>query len=65
MGRRWAVVALMAALGVPLYFAAQWWRAAPNSEPLRALPLTSLSGAVRAPSLSPDGNYVAFTWSGP
>ena len=33
-------------------------------EPLRAIPLTSMSGAVRGPSLSPDGSYVVFSWTG-
>ena len=37
----------------------------PDNEPARALPLTSLPGVVRSPSLSPDGSYVAFSWSGP
>lgn len=31
----------------------------------RAVPLTSLAGVVSAPSLSPDGRYVVFTWTGP
>jgi Tol biopolymer transport system component len=33
--------------------------------PLRAVPLTSLPGVVRSPSLSPDGRYVVFSWNGP
>jgi len=40
------------------------WRLPPNTEPTGALPLTSLSGVVRAPSLSPDGNHVVFSWTG-
>jgi Tol biopolymer transport system component len=35
-----------------------------NSEPLRAVPLTTLTGVQSYPSWSPDGNYVAFTWTG-
>ena len=35
-----------------------------SPEPVHALPLTSLSGQVRLPTLSPDGNQVAFTWTG-
>ena len=33
--------------------------------PPRAVPLTSLPGVVRSPSLSPDGTYVVFSWNGP
>ncbi len=46
--------------------AAIWYAVGSRStaEPLRAVPLTSLQGVVRAPSLSPDGNYVVFTWTG-
>ena len=36
-----------------------------NDVPPHAVPLTSVRGVVHSPSLSPDGNYVAFTWSGP
>jgi Tol biopolymer transport system component len=40
------------------------WRAPANSEPSRAVPLNSLPGMQRYPSFSPDGNHVAFTWTG-
>jgi DNA-binding winged helix-turn-helix (wHTH) protein len=60
--RRWALVAVAAVLVATGYFSVQSRRA--SSEPLRAVPLTSLPGVVRAPSLSPDGNYVVFTWTG-
>ena len=46
------------------YGAMAWWRASRETESTRAVPLTSLTGAVRAPSFSPDGAFVAFTWSG-
>ena len=36
------------------------WRAAPLSEPMQAVPLTSLSGLVRMPALSPDGSMLAL-----
>ena len=40
--------------------------ALPNaSEPLRASVLTTLPGQELYPSLAPDGDYVAFTWTGP
>jgi probable HAF family extracellular repeat protein len=41
------------------------WRAPENPEPVHALPLNTLPGAQRYPSFSPDGNHVAFTWTGP
>jgi Tol biopolymer transport system component len=33
-------------------------------EPSKPVPLTSFSGAIGVPSLSPDGNHVAFSWRG-
>ena len=63
--RRWALVAGLPIVGLSAaYFAAQSWRMPVTSEPLHAVPLTSLAGVVRSPSLSPDGNHVAFTWTG-
>jgi Tol biopolymer transport system component/DNA-binding winged helix-turn-helix (wHTH) protein len=32
--------------------------------PLQTVPLTSLPGQERAPTFSPDGNQIAFTWDG-
>jgi len=40
------------------------WRRKESAEPLRATALTTLPGVESDPSLSPDGNHVAFTWSG-
>jgi Tol biopolymer transport system component len=34
-------------------------------EPTRLLTVTSLPGAEEDPSLSPDGNFVVFSWGGP
>ncbi len=61
--RRVVVVAVL--LAASSFAGAQWWRARRITEPAAAVPLTSLPGAVRAPSLSPDGNYVVFAWNGP
>ncbi len=62
--RRWAALfALAPVLAAAVYFVVQSQRM--SSEPLRALPLTSLQGVVRSPSLSPDGNFVVFAWTGP
>ena len=41
------------------------WRVAESSEPYHAIPLNSLPGVQRYPSFSPDGNQLAFTWTGP
>jgi Tol biopolymer transport system component/DNA-binding winged helix-turn-helix (wHTH) protein len=60
---RWvALFALAPMVAAAAYFAMPSRRV--TSEPQRALPLTSLPGVVRSPSLSPDGNYVVFTWTG-
>jgi Tol biopolymer transport system component/DNA-binding winged helix-turn-helix (wHTH) protein len=39
------------------------WRSRAG-EPLRAVALTTFPGPERHPSLSPDGSYVTFTWTG-
>jgi Tol biopolymer transport system component len=46
-------------------FAPRVWRAPESSEPFHAIPLNSLPGVQRYPSFSPDGNHLAFTWTGP
>lgn len=40
-------------------------RNASSAPPFRLLTVTSFPGAEGMPSLSPDGNFVAFTWTGP
>lgn len=62
---RWAWIAVPVALLAILLVAARSTREPREPDPVRALPLTSLRGVVRAPSLSPDGSYVVFTWTGP
>ncbi len=44
-----------------------WYARRPpqDASPLVAAALTTLSGVEQSPSLSPDGNYVVFTWTGP
>jgi len=65
ISRRWVLAVAAAVLVSGLSVAWRWWRASPDPDAPRALPLTSVQGVVQSPSLSPDGNYVAFTWSGP
>ena len=61
----WAWPALIAVVAGG-YFGWQALRTpAPAAVPLHAVPLTALPGIVRSPSFSPDGNHVAFTWTGP
>jgi len=63
--RVWPLAAAVAlVLALTLYLAAWSWRGPRHAEP-RAAPLTSLAGVVSWPSLSPDGKYVVFTWTGP
>jgi Tol biopolymer transport system component len=62
---RWAWVALPPVLLATGFFAWLAWRAPESTEPLRAVPLTTQPGVHRYPSFSPDGNHVAFTWTGP
>ena len=63
--RSWIWAALLAMLVIAGFFAWQAWPPGPPAEPLRAVALTTLSGVERSPSLSPDGNYVVFAWTGP
>jgi eukaryotic-like serine/threonine-protein kinase len=63
--RIWPLAAATAlVLALTLYLPAWSGRAWRNAEP-RPVLLTSLAGVVSSPSLSPDGRYVVFTWTGP
>jgi len=62
--RRWVWAALLPVFLVAGFFAWRAWRAPESTEPLRALPLTTLPGVSRYPSFSPDGDHVVFTWNG-
>ena len=65
-GRVWAFVAaglLIAAIGLAVALRSR--RTEPGQAPiLHAMPLTSYSGRQGAPSFSPDGNQIAFPWTG-
>jgi hypothetical protein len=62
--RPWAIAGLACVRAAAWILARAWRPSDANAEPLRASPLTSIAGVVRAPSLSPDGNYVVFSWTG-
>ena len=56
-----------AALALVLVAAAAWYLrpdASPELPPMRVVPLTSLNGGELWPTLSPDGEQVAFSWTG-
>jgi len=55
---------LVPAVLVAGYFA---WpgQSPPKAPPPRVVPLTTLQGSEGSPTLAPDGEQVAFTWSGP
>ena len=62
--RPWVWVPLLSMLLVGGVFT--WRQLRPTRfEPLREVPLTTFPGAETHPTLSPDGNQVAFAWSGP
>ena len=63
MSRRWWMLAgALALVGFAM------WRVAvfrgSSAPPTRLLTVTSFPGSEEDPSLSPDGNFVAFSWSG-
>ena len=60
-----ALVVAVPVLAVTVLLVTYWWRRSPPDKPLQAVPLTSLSGVVSSPSLSPDGTHVVFSWTGP
>jgi Tol biopolymer transport system component len=64
LGRTTILVSAVAVVAVIIV--ALVWRSLsrPASAPMQLLPLTSFPGAEGPPALSPDGNLVAFAWSG-
>jgi len=59
----WAV--LVPAFLVAGAFVWRSWRGLEKAVPQRAVPLITLAGLARYPSFSPEGDRVAFTWTGP
>ena len=58
----WAVAGFIILLGAAAY---RFWPAASAEAPkFQPVPITSLVGSETDPTLSPDGNQVAFSWDG-
>ncbi len=63
--RRWLWPLVLPVLVATAYFAWWTWRPASPEEPPRAVELFTSPGIKGPPSFSPDGDRVAFMWSGP
>jgi Tol biopolymer transport system component len=61
---RWNWAALVVVAAGAGFVAWRVSRSPDATEPLSAVPLTTVPGIARYPSLSPDGDRVAFTWTG-
>jgi Tol biopolymer transport system component len=61
----WVAAVIVVALIAVLTTAGVWRGATPNVTAPRVLPVTSFPGLEDFPSISPDGNFVAFSWTGP
>jgi hypothetical protein len=64
---RWQASAALIALGGMLVAAALIWRSSAEAPAglWQPVPLVVLPGLEGSPTISPDGNLVAFAWSGP
>ncbi len=61
----WASLTLAMVVLLGGFFAWRQIYTSDTAEPLRAVPLITGTGVQSYPSISPDGNYVVFTWTGP
>ena len=61
---RWPVWMLAVVLTIATLLAFRSWRAAPDAS-AEILSVTAFPGLERFPSISPDGNFVVFSWTGP
>lgn len=57
----WVALALLVLGGLSVW---RWWPTSPPAEPLTAVALTTLPGVESYPSFSPEGDRVAFMWTG-
>jgi Tol biopolymer transport system component len=60
----WVLAVAVFAVVVGVAIVAPPWSSRPT-ETMRAETLTTFRGSERFPSLSPDGNYLTFMWTGP
>jgi Tol biopolymer transport system component len=64
--RSWIAVAVVVAIGAAALLVTSLRMGQRDvAPPIRVLTVTSFPGAEEDPSFSPDGNFVAFSWSGP
>ena len=61
---RWLLWTLAGVLTIATLLAFRSWHAAPDAS-ARILSVTAFPGLERFPSISPDGNFVVFSWTGP
>jgi DNA-binding winged helix-turn-helix (wHTH) protein len=61
---RWLPWTLAGVLAIATLLAYRHWRVAPDAAE-KILSVTAFPGLERFPSISPDGNFVVFSWSGP
>ena len=62
--RLWGAGIAIVLIGAAGWSAINWRRTGSEPPPVRLLTVTSFPGAEGMPSLSPDGNFVVFTWRG-